>query len=572
MTIVGFHASHEQLPPSRLLDAVQRAEQAGFDARDVLATTSRRGACGRASPATRGAGSAPRSQATSLLARRRHRARAAVPPGDRRAGDRHPRGDVSPAGSGRRSAAARRSTSTSPATRGPPKDERDARLVETVDVIRRLLARRGGHRRRAHPRRPRRASGACPPVPPPLFGAAVSTETAARMRRVGRRAHHRRPAARRAARRHRRLPRRRRPRARSPCRCTSAGRRPTTRPSRSRTTSGATSLVPAHLAWELDTPEAFDERTADATPDEVAETVHGLGRPGPPPRRSSPSIAELGFDRIYLHHVGTEQDALPRHVRRARAARRCRRPGDEDHRPQRPLVEDGGRLLPRRRDLHGLERRRLGRLRGPRASARPPRRARRDVHLADAVPAHARPRRRLRHHRLHGVDPRLGVARRRRRVHPHRAGPRHAGDHRLRDEPHLRPASVVQVGAAQPHVAVPRLLRVARRTPEEAGADGLPGRGGQRLGARRAHRPVLPAQLLPAPARPEHREPRACATRSRRRSASGWSSASRASGSTRCRSSSSRPRASTSATRTSSCATSAGSCSAARARRCCSAR
>src|SRR5690349_23495094 len=32
MTIVGFHASHEQLSPARLLDAVKRAEQAGFGA------------------------------------------------------------------------------------------------------------------------------------------------------------------------------------------------------------------------------------------------------------------------------------------------------------------------------------------------------------------------------------------------------------------------------------------------------------------------------------------------------------------------------------------------------------
>ena len=32
MTIVGWHASHEQIPPSRLLDAVRHAERAGFDA------------------------------------------------------------------------------------------------------------------------------------------------------------------------------------------------------------------------------------------------------------------------------------------------------------------------------------------------------------------------------------------------------------------------------------------------------------------------------------------------------------------------------------------------------------
>ena len=32
MPLVGLHASHEQLPPSSLLDAVVHAEQAGFEA------------------------------------------------------------------------------------------------------------------------------------------------------------------------------------------------------------------------------------------------------------------------------------------------------------------------------------------------------------------------------------------------------------------------------------------------------------------------------------------------------------------------------------------------------------
>jgi alkanesulfonate monooxygenase SsuD/methylene tetrahydromethanopterin reductase-like flavin-dependent oxidoreductase (luciferase family) len=32
MTVYGFHASHEQVPPADLLAAVVRAEQAGFTA------------------------------------------------------------------------------------------------------------------------------------------------------------------------------------------------------------------------------------------------------------------------------------------------------------------------------------------------------------------------------------------------------------------------------------------------------------------------------------------------------------------------------------------------------------
>ena len=31
MVFIGYHASHEQLPPSVLLDSVRRAEDAGFD-------------------------------------------------------------------------------------------------------------------------------------------------------------------------------------------------------------------------------------------------------------------------------------------------------------------------------------------------------------------------------------------------------------------------------------------------------------------------------------------------------------------------------------------------------------
>lgn len=32
MTTIGYHCSHEQFSPRKLLDCVQRAEQAGFDA------------------------------------------------------------------------------------------------------------------------------------------------------------------------------------------------------------------------------------------------------------------------------------------------------------------------------------------------------------------------------------------------------------------------------------------------------------------------------------------------------------------------------------------------------------
>ena len=124
----------------------------------------------------------------------------------------------------------------------PRKDVRDARLVECVDVIRRLLSGEevnhdglvtvtgvgcGPSQMPCRPRRPRRHRRDRRPA-----------------RRMGRRAHHRQPAARRPPAGARRLPRRRGTGRGCGSRSTSAGRPPTTRRRRSPTTSGgATSTV-----------------------------------------------------------------------------------------------------------------------------------------------------------------------------------------------------------------------------------------------------------------------------------------------------------------------------------------
>ena len=77
------------------------------------------------------------------------------------------------------------------------------------------------------------------------------------------------------------------------------------------------SLVPAHEAWELEQPEDFDRRTADATPEKVATTLLATSDAG----RHLDALLELadtGVDRIYLHHVGQAQrgfiDAFGEHV------------------------------------------------------------------------------------------------------------------------------------------------------------------------------------------------------------------------------------------------------------------
>jgi hypothetical protein len=69
------------------------------------------------------------------------------------------------------------------------------------------------------------------------------------------------------------------------------------------------SLVPAHLSWELDRPEDFDARTADATLDDVAGTLLASSDTARHLDHLA-GIAELEVDRIYLHHVGAEQDAF----------------------------------------------------------------------------------------------------------------------------------------------------------------------------------------------------------------------------------------------------------------------
>jgi G6PDH family F420-dependent oxidoreductase len=76
-------------------------------------------------------------------------------------------------------------------------------------------------------------------------------------------------------------------------------------------------VVPAPRAWDLDAPEAFERASASATPDDVAEVVRVSSDLG----RHAAWIAEyveLGFDDIYLHHVGPEQrgflDAFGEHV------------------------------------------------------------------------------------------------------------------------------------------------------------------------------------------------------------------------------------------------------------------
>lgn len=305
MTIVGFHASHEQLPPARLLHAVQRAEQAGFDAAmcsDHLAPWSVRqgesgfawswlGAAMQATGLPFGVVTAPGQRYHPTLTAQAAATLTAMFPGRFWAA----------LGSGE---ALNEHVTGEPF---PPKEERDARLRETVDVIRRLL--RGEEVTTDGLVRVDRARiWSLPDVPPPLLIAAVSAETA----RDGAgwadgliTVDQPRDALRDVVDAYR----------------DAGGHGPTAvqvhlswAPTDDEARAIAheqwrSGLVPAPLAWELDTPQAFDERTADATPEDVAETVQVSADPAHHLAKLA-ELAELGFDRIYLHHVGTEQDAF----------------------------------------------------------------------------------------------------------------------------------------------------------------------------------------------------------------------------------------------------------------------
>ena len=60
------------------------------------------------------------------------------------------------------------------------------------------------------------------------------------------------------------------------------------------------------VCWDLETPEHFDVVSADVTPEQVAGSVHISADLGEHAQYLS-DLAGLGFDAIYLHHVGQDQ-------------------------------------------------------------------------------------------------------------------------------------------------------------------------------------------------------------------------------------------------------------------------
>lgn len=302
MALIGFHASHEQLAPSTLKQAVADAGRAGFAAAMCSDHFSPWGSAqGHSGHSWAWLGAALEASTMSLgvvtaPVQRYHPAVVAQAIGT--LSEMYPGRFWAALGSGE---AVNEHITGEP---WPHKRERDARLLEAVDVIRSLL--RGEEvtvdglvtvdRARVW---------SLPEVPPPLFGAAVSEATA---RVVGGWADG--------------LITLNQPldvleRVLGEFKEKSDDKPAYLQVHLSWADSEEQALRIAHeqwrtnvfgstISWNLETPEQFDEAARFVRPDDVRQSVlvsadidqhiEWLGR-----------YVEMGFERIYLHHVGQEQ-------------------------------------------------------------------------------------------------------------------------------------------------------------------------------------------------------------------------------------------------------------------------
>ena len=314
MPLIGLHCSHEQIPPRALLDAVRHAEQAGFGAAmssDHFSPWSERqgesgfawsflGAALATTALPFGVVNAPGgryhpaivAQAAASLCQM-FPGRLWVALGTGEASNEHITGE-----------------------RWPAKAERNARLLECVEVMRALFAGEVvDHDGLVHVDRAKLWT--LPPEPPPLIGPAVSEETAAwvggwadGLVTVNQ-------------------PREKLERMIAAFRENGGeGKRLAVQVHLSWAGNDTAALEIAHdqwrtnvfpppLCWDLQTVEQFDVAAKHVRPEDVAHTVvvsAQLERHLEVLRE----LAELGFDEIYLHHVGQDLhpfiDAFGEHV------------------------------------------------------------------------------------------------------------------------------------------------------------------------------------------------------------------------------------------------------------------
>ncbi|MEU9832086.1 TIGR03885 family FMN-dependent LLM class oxidoreductase [Streptosporangium sp. NPDC048047] len=305
MATYGFHSSHEQIHPAELLKAVTQAEQAGFAAAmssDHFSPWSTRQ--GQSGFAWSWLGAA--LQATSLPfgvvnapGQRYHPAIIAQAIGT--LGAMFPGRFWAALGTGEAS------NEHITGGRWPRKDVRTARLRECVDVIRALLAgEEVSHDGLVTVDRARLWTR--PEVPPELFGAAVSAKTARwcadwadglitvnapleTLREVL-----------------------------GAYRDAGGKGKAVLQVHLSWAETDDEALAIAHdqwrsnvfgppASWDIDTAELFDMVTEEVPPSKVTESVNVSADLGWHAARIGEYV-ELGFDQVYLHHVGQEQEAF----------------------------------------------------------------------------------------------------------------------------------------------------------------------------------------------------------------------------------------------------------------------
>ena len=302
MAVIGFHAAHEQIPPSELLRAVQRAEEVGFGAAmcsDHLAPwSSRQGESGN-TWAWLGAA----LQATSLCFG------TVTAPGQRYHPAVHAQAIATLAElfPGRFWAALGSGENLNEHVTGDvwlPKPERVERLLECVDVMRRLLAgEEVTHRGLINVDEAKVWS--LPAAPPPLYAAAVSPESAATaatwadglitvvqpmdvLREVLDRWGDRGPTL---------------------LQVHLSWAEDEDEARAIAVDQSATNVLGDPLAWDLKTPAHFDAIAAHLDLKDIDDTVRISSDLGQHAAWLA-ELLELGFDEVYLHHVGKEQDAF----------------------------------------------------------------------------------------------------------------------------------------------------------------------------------------------------------------------------------------------------------------------
>jgi probable non-F420 flavinoid oxidoreductase len=304
--IVGWHASHEQIPPSELLSSARRAEEAGFDAgmsSDHFSPWSARQAESGFAWSWLGAALACTSMPFGVV----------NAPGQRY----HPAivaqavATLAEMFPGRLWVALGTGEASNEHITGggwPDKATRTARLGECVDVMRALLAgEEVTHRGLVTVDRARLWT--LPAEIPPLIGAAVSAETAAWVATWadGIATVNQEPGA------LRRLLDEFRDGG-------GAGKPAYLQVHVSWAASDDEALAIAHdqwrtnvfrppVCWDLELPEHFDEAARHVRPADVRESVLVSSDPSWHRDRLAELVA-LGFDGVWIHHVGQQQQAF----------------------------------------------------------------------------------------------------------------------------------------------------------------------------------------------------------------------------------------------------------------------